>query len=152
MIDPDNRSLEQTPEVLHAHCVDVSVDECFGVADSCVLSLTSGLLIALEFIGDEQFGTDTDKGVEERGQRLGLEVLDNLSGNVTASLFEPHYDLFSGCTTTTLPARFLPADVDIISFDDTAELVLKPHSWPHALPNLHPHPPSRLIRHPYCPL
>jgi|AntAceMinimDraft_16_1070373.scaffolds.fasta_scaffold46210_2 hypothetical protein len=32
MVDSNDRSLEQAPEVLHTHCMDVSVDEGLGEA------------------------------------------------------------------------------------------------------------------------
>jgi len=90
MVDSDDRSLEQTPEVLHAHRVDVSVDERLGMTDGFMPSTTSGLGIALEFVGYEQFGTDANEGIKERSERIGFEVLDDLGYYVTASLLEPH--------------------------------------------------------------
>ena len=84
MVDSDDRSLEQAPEVLHAHCMDVAVDECLGMTDGFMPSTTSGLSIALEFIGNEQFSADTNEGIKERGERIGFEVLDLPLGTVSA--------------------------------------------------------------------
>jgi len=145
MIDTDNRPLKQGPEVLHTHCMDVSVDERFGMTDGFMPSATSGLGIALEFISNEQFSTDTNEGIKKRGERIGFEVLDDLGHNVTASLLEPHDDLFAWSTTTALPAGLLATDVSVVSFDDTTELIVEPIPQPHSLSYLHTHAPSALV-------
>jgi len=145
MVDTDDRSLEQAPEVLHAHCMDVSVDEGLGMADSFMPSATSCLGVALEFIGDEQFGADTNESIEEWGERIGFEVLDDLSHNITASLLEPYDDLLAWSTTATLPAGSLATDVGVVGFYDTAELIFEPIPWPHGLADLHTHTPSALV-------
>ena len=145
MIHADNRPLEQAPEVLHAHRVDVSVDERLGMADGFVPSTTSGLGIALKFVGYEQFSTDTNESIKKRGERIGFEVLDDLGHNVTASLLEPHDDLLAGSTATTLPTGFLATNVSVVSLDDTTELVFEPIPQPHGLANLHTHAPSALV-------
>jgi len=145
VIDTDNRPLKQTPEILHAHCMDVSVDEGLGVTDGFMFSAFGGFLVALEFVGDKQFSTDTDKSVEERGERIGFEVLDDLGCDVTASLLEPYDDLLAGRTTTTLSAGLLATDVSIIGFDDTAELVFEPIPWPHGLSYLHTDTPGGFV-------
>ena len=107
VIDADNCSLEQAPEVLDTHCVDVSIDERLGMANGFMLSVTSGLGVTLEFIGDKQFGIDTNEGIKEWGERIGFEVLDDLGHNVTASLLEPYDDLLAGSATATLSSRLL---------------------------------------------
>jgi len=145
MVDTDNRSLEEAPEVLHPHRVDVSVDECLGVADGFMLSTSSSLGVALEFIGDEQFCANADEGIEDRGKCFGFEVLDDLCCDVTTSLLEPHNYFFAGSATPTLPTRFLATNVSVVGFDDTAELIFKPIPWPHGLSDLHTDAPSALV-------
>ena len=152
VIDTDDSSFEQAPEVFHAHRVYVSVDERLGMADGFMLSSTGGLGVALEFIGYEQFSTDADEGIKEWGKRIGFEVLDDLGHNVTASLLETHDDLFAGSTTTTLPAGLLATDVGVVGLNDTAELIVEPIPWPHCLSDLHTHTPSALVGNPKGPL
>ena len=102
MVDADDRSFEQAPEVFHTHCMDVFVDERLGMTDGFMLSATSGLGVALEFIGDKQFSTDANEGIEKRGERIGFEVLDDLGYYITASLLEPHDNLLAGNAPTTM--------------------------------------------------
>ena len=125
VIDADNCSLEQAPEVFDAHCVNVSIDECLGMANGFMLSVASGLSVALEFIGDKQFGIDTNEGIKEWSERIGFEVLHDLGHNVTAPLLEPYDDLLAGSATATLSSRLLATDVSVIGFDNTTEFVLE---------------------------
>ena len=148
MIDADNCSLEQTPEVLDTHCMNVSIDEGLGMADGFMLSVTSGLGVTLEFIGDKQFSIDTNEGIKEWGERIGFEVLDDLGHNVTASLLEPYDDLFSGSATTSLSPGFLAADVSVIGFDYSTELIVESIPWPHGLSYLHTDTPGRFVGDP----
>jgi len=144
MIDSDNRSFEQAPEVLHAHCVNVSVYECFGMTDGFMFSVASGLGIALEFIGDKQFGIDTNEGIKERGERIGFEVLDDLGYYVTASFLEPHDDFLAGSATATFPAGLLATDVGVIGLDDTTKLILE-DGMSHGFADLLGHTPRCLV-------
>jgi len=144
VIDTDNCSLEQAPEVFHTHCMNVSINEGLGMADGFMLSVASGLGVTLEFIGDEQFGIDTNEGIKERGERIGFEVLDDLGYNVTASLLEPYDDLLAGSTTATLSSRLLATDISIIGFDNTTEFVLE-GSVSHSFANLLRHTPRCLV-------
>ena len=145
VIDPDDRSFEQAPEVLHSHRMNVPIHKRLGMADGLMLSTASSFLVALEFIGDEQFSTDANKGVKEWGERIGFEVLDDLGCDVTASLLEPHYNLFAGSATTTLSAGLLPADVSVVSLNDTAELVLEVVAGFHCLSDLHTYTPGCFV-------
>ena len=145
VVDPDDRPFEQAPKVLHTHCVDVSVDECLGMTDSFVSSTTGSLLVALEFVGDEQFSTDTNEGIKEWGERIGFEVLDDLGHNVTASLLEAYNDLFTRSATTALPAGLFATDVSIVRFDDTAKLVLEAVARFHCFADLHTYTPGRFV-------
>jgi len=152
VVNPDDRSFKQAPEVFHAHRVDVPVDKCFGMADGFMPSATSSLLVALEFVGNEQFSTNADESIKERGERIGFEVLDNLGCDVAASLLEPHDDLLAGSATATLPAGLLPADVSVVSFDYPTELVLEAVAGFHCLSDLHTHVPSTLVGDSQSPL
>ncbi len=145
MINTDDCSLEQTPEVLDAHCVDIAVDEGFGMTYDFMSSTTGGLGIALEFIGNKQFGIDADESIEERGKRFSFEVLDDPGYYVTASLLEPHDNLFTWSATSSLPARPLAADVGVVGFNDTTELVFEPIPWPHCFSYLHANAPRSLV-------
>ena len=145
MVDTDNCSFEQGPEVFHAHRVDVTVDERLGMANGFMPSATCGLGIALEFIGNEQFSTDANEGIKERGESIGFEVLDDLGHYIPASLLEPHDNLFAGSTTATFSTGLLAADVSVVGFNDTAELVFEPIPWPHGLAYLHTHSPSSFV-------
>lgn len=144
MVDTDNRSFEQRPEVLDTHCVDIPVDKRLSVDDGLVLESFSGFAVAFKFISDEHIGIKADKGFEERGERIGFEVLDDLGHYVAASLLEPYDNLFAWSTTTSFATATLAADVGVIGFDNTAEFVLE-DSVSHSFTDLVRHTPSSLI-------
>ncbi len=144
VVHANNCSLEQAPEVFHTHCVNVSVHECFGMTDGFVLSVASGFGITLEFIGDKQFGIDTNEGIKEWGERIGFEVLDDLGHYVTASLLESHDDLLTGSAAATLPPRLLTTDVSVVCLDDTTEFVLE-DGVSHGFADLLRHTPCCLV-------
>ena len=148
MINTDDCSLEQTPEVLDAHCMDIAVDEGFGMTYDFMSSTTGGFGITLEFVGNKQFGIDANEGIKERGERFSLEVLDDPGYYVTASLLEPHDNLFAWGTTSSLPAGPLAADVGVVDFNDTTELVFEPIPWPHGFSYLHTNTPRSLVSNP----
>jgi len=144
MIDTNDRPFKQRPEVLDTHCVNVTIDERLGVNDSLVLESLGGFVVTFEFISDEHIGIKADKGFEERGERIGFEVLDDLGYYVTASLLESHDNLLARSTTTTLSPGLLAADVSIIGLDNTTEFVLE-DSMSHGFANLLGHTPSSLV-------
>jgi len=109
VIDADNCSLEQAPEVLDTHYVDVSIDERLGMADSFMLSVASGLSVALEFIGDKQFGIDTNEGIKEWGERIDFEVLDETwATTLPPRSLNPTTISLPGAPRPRFPPDFLP--------------------------------------------
>lgn len=145
VIDTNDCTLEQAPEALDSHGMNVSVYESLGVAYRSMSSTASSGLVALEFIGDKQLSIDASEGVKERGKRFGFEVLDNFGDDVTASLFEPCDDLFTGSTTTTLSSAMSPGDVGVINFNDTSEFILEVVAGTHSLTDLHRHAPRGFV-------
>jgi len=144
MVHSDNCPLEQTPEVLDTHCVDIPIDEGLSVNDSLVLEPLGGFAITSQFVSNEHIGIKIDEGIEERGECIGFEVLDDLGYYISAALLEPHDNLLTRSATTSLAAGLLTTDVSIIGFNNTTEFVLK-GSVPHSFANLLRHTPSCLV-------
>lgn len=147
MVDADDRSLEERPERFDAHNVDVAVHECLGVVDLHMGITNSGLGVASEFVGAEEFGVGADECMKERGKRFGLEVRDDLSGHGSTSLLEPD----NGCLAKSATATDSSPDatnVGVVNLDDPGEFVFEPIPWPHGLTDLHRHAPSGLVRYP----
>ncbi len=78
------------------------------------------------------------------GERFGLEIRDNLGANIAVSLLHSDNDCLALCPTSTRTFD-APANVGVVSFDDTSELIFEPIPWPHGLANLHSHTPSSLV-------
>lgn len=74
VIHADDRSLEQTPEALDTHGVDVAVHEGLEMADGFMPTITGGGTVALELIGNEQIGIEANAGIDEWAERFGLSV------------------------------------------------------------------------------
>ncbi len=108
MINTDDCSLEQAPEVLNPHRMNVSVDEGLGMTYDFMSSTASGLGVALEFVGNKQFGVDADESIKERGERFSFEVLDDPGYCVSASLLEPTIISLPGAPRPRFPPDLLP--------------------------------------------
>jgi len=144
VIDPDDRSLKQRPEVLDTHCVNVAIDEGLGVDDSLVLESLGGFAVTSKLVSDEHIGIKANEGIEERGECCGFEVLDDPGYYIPAALLEPYDNLLARGTTTTLPSRLLTTYVSIVGLDDTAKLVLE-GSMSHGFADLLGHTPSSFV-------
>jgi len=144
MVYADDRSLEQAPEALNALCVDVPVDVGLGVVD-CGMGVSSrGSSTASEFVGAEEFGVFADDHVEHFGECFGLKIRDNLSTNIAVSLLHSDNDCLSLGPSPSWPLD-ATADISVISFDDTSELIFEPIPWSHGNPYLHSHSPGGLV-------
>jgi len=64
MINTDDRPLEERPERLNAHNVNVPVNERLRVANDRMMTIANGLNITPEFISYKQVGIKTDIGIE----------------------------------------------------------------------------------------
>jgi len=145
VVDTNDRSLEEGPEGFDAHGMDVAFDEGLGMADGPVRESFGSLPVSLVFVGAEQFGIETDVGIEQGSERFSGEVLNDLGYSVTASLDHSDNDLLAGSTTATLPAGSLATDVGVVGFDDSSELIFEPIPWPHGLADLHSHSPCGFV-------
>ncbi len=145
VVDPEDCSLEQAPEALDAHCMDVSVDERLGMTDGSVGVASSGLPVAPEFICAEKLSVGADNRIENLGERNGLHIGDHAGNHLSATFLDAKDDLFAGGTTTPLATRTPTADVGFIDLDDTSELVFKPIPRSEGLAYLHRHSPGGLV-------
>ena len=145
VIYADDCSFEQAPEALNAHSVDVAVDERPGMTHSSVGIASSGLPVALEFIGAEEFSVGADNSIEYFSEGNSLHV-GNYAGNHLSSAFlDAEGDPFARCATASLAASTATANIGLIGLYDTSELVFEPIPWPQGLAYLHRHSPGGFV-------
>lgn len=70
--------------------------------DRCVLVSSSGLSVALEFVGDQHLCCQIDVGYEGAFERVGLEVFDDQFWELTTSFLHTDSDVLARCSSTTL--------------------------------------------------
>ena len=145
VIDADDCSLEQAPEAFNTHGMDVSVHERPGMAHSGVGIASGSSLVALEFIGAEEFSVSADDGIEHFSKCNCLHIRDFAGNHLPSAFLDAKGNPFARSTTASLAASAATANVGLIGFNDPGELIFEPIPWPHGLADLHSHAPRSLV-------